>query len=564
MINTQIGPREDYTNAQIIIGKPAASGEAYPVFLDVTGWRTFPPGQMQIDLPALDAILGDPEKYGQLLGQALFADQALGRSYGETLAVCQGRGDGLRVRLLVEPEEVQAILWERAFHRLDGEWAPLGATAVTPFSRFVQPQQWTRPQPVVDRPLKLLLVIASPGDLDRAKLDPIPEEERQKLRDLFAALPEVTVTTLESGSDRPPTLDAIRKALAEGYHGIHFLCHGVRTNAGTALFLEKPSGTVDVVTSERLVSAVKAVQSPPVFCFLTACESAARSRGDGFLPLGPALVEDGGVQAVVAMTMRVGIELASAFTNQFYTRLFKHGVVDLAVNEARALVRDRWDWGAPVLFSRLWDNQLLDFPVGKIYTNYLSHNDRAFAAVDEAIAAARLEEHGQELVANLQELVDELRKSHGALVEVATNFRRTGQDPKTFISQFQEFYYQFKAYYDNQTWVSEQTSADRIIDLRARILPRLAPILNDAAMDQLRKELAEMSDNDANLVQYFQAYLDEINAVVDQIWQLLSRRKVEEAIQAKRDFEAQISPSFQRSKKMFERMGEGIRGVRAD
>lgn len=563
MINSQVGPREDYTNAQITIASPSAPGQAFPVYLDVTGWRAFSPGEMKIDLLALEELVGDPEKYGLALGQALFAEDALGRSFGETMAVCQGRGDGLRVRLLVEAAEAQSILWERVFHLLDGEWAPLGATAVTPFSRYVQPQQWTRPQPVVDRPLKLLVVIASPLDLDRAKLDPIPDAERQKLRDLFSALPDVTVTTLESGTDRPPTLDEIRKALAEGYHGIHFLCHGVRTNAGTALFLEKPGGMVDVVTSQRLVGAVKAVQSAPVFCFLTACESAARSRNDGFLPLGPALVEDGGVQSVVAMTMRVGIDLASAFTGQFYTRLFKHGAVDLAVNEARALVRDHWDWGAPVLFSRLWDNQLLDFPVGKVYTDLLSHNDRAFEAVDEAISAARLEEHGQQLIDNLQELVDELRKSHGALVEVATNFRRTGQDPKTFHSQFQEFFYRFKAYYDNQTWVNEQTSADRIIELRARILPRLAPILNDTAMDQLRKELADMSDNDTNLVQYFQVYLDEMNGAVDRIWLLLGQRKVEEAIQAKRDFEAQISPSFQRSKKMFERMGAGIRGVRA-
>jgi hypothetical protein len=563
MINAKIGPREDYTNVLITIGKADGDSQEYPVVMDVTNWRVFPPCRLSLPATLLEGMKDTPQAFGMTLGKVLFDDAVLGKTYGETLAVCQGRGDGLRVRLRVEAEDLQGIAWERIYQKIDGEWHPLGTTAVTPFSRSVNPQQWARPVPVIQRPLKLLLVIASPGDLERANLDPIPEPERKKLRDLFGSLPDISVTVLESGNQAAPTLAEIRKELADGYQMIHFLCHGVKTNAGTALFLEKSGGLVDVVTTERLVSAIKAVQSAPVLCFLTACESAARARNDGFLPLGPALVEDGGVQAVVAMTSRVGFELASQFTSQFYTRLLKHGVLDLAVNEARALVRDQWDWGTPVLFSRLADNQLLDFPIGKIYTGYLAHNDRAYAAVDEAIAAARLEEHGQELVDNLLELVEELRKSHGALVSVAANFRRTGQDPETFTKSFSDFYYSFKEYYDQQTWVVEQTSCGRIGDLRSRILPRLAPILNDTAMDQLRQELEELSNSDSNLVRYFQDYLGMMNDAVEAIWAKLNDQKIEEAIQLKRDFEAQISPSFMRSKMMFERMGHSIRGVRA-
>lgn len=563
MINSKIGPREDYTNLQIVIGKPAADGQPFPLSLDITNWRAFDPCELKLDLDVLDQLQGLPEQYGKALGKALFSNETLGRAYGETLAVCQGRGDGLRVRLRVDAEVAQSIAWERLYQQLDNRWAPLGTTAVTPFSRFVQPQQWSRPTPVIQRPLRVLLVIASPTDLERASLDPIEDVERQKLRDLFGALPDVTLTTLESGTAAPPTLDEIRKALADGYQIVHFLCHGVHTKAGTALFLEKPGGAIDIITTERLVEAVKAVQTAPVFCFLTACESAARARYDAFLPLAPALIESGGVQAVLAMSGRVGVDLASVFTSQFYTRLFKHGVVDLAVNEARALVKDNWDWGVPVLFSRLYDNQLLDFPVGSIYANYLAHADSAYAAVDEAISAARLEEHGQELMDKLQELVDELRKSHGALVNVASDFRQTGHDPKTFAKNFETFYYAFKKYYDLQTWVPEATSCSRIATLRAQILPRLAPILGDVAMDALRHELDYMSESDLSLVRYFPEYLDTMNTAVEQIWTALGQRKVKKAIQIKQDFDAQISPSFLRSKKMFEQMGQSIRGVAA-
>ena len=560
MINSEIGPREDYTDLLIKIRKPARRGKRYPVSLEIPGWRVFPEARMTLDQDALEALRMDPELYGQSLGKALFKGAA-GKGYGETLAVCQGRGTGLRVRLLLEPEELQGLHWERAYHHLDGEWHPLGSTAVTPFSRYVPSQQWERPQPITERPLSVLVVIASPVDLGEKKLDPILETERQALKDTFARMPDLAPRYLESGTAHPPTLEAVRAALAEGCHMVHFLCHGARTSTGSVILLEDATGAADAVTTERLVGAFKAVQQPPVFAFLTACESAERGRQDGFLPLGPSLVEDGGVQAVIAMTDRVGMDLARAFTGQFYTRLLKHGLVDLAVNEARALVQDRWDWGVPVLFSRLPDNQLIDFPIGGITTSYLAHAGMAFNAVDEAITAARLEEHGQALVDSLEELVQELSKSNAALVKVASNFRRTGMDPENFARAFEFFYYDFKEYYDSQVWLDEQTSCNRILDLRSRILPRLAPILNDTLMAQLRAELDMLSNADNDLIRYFKEYLDQMNAAVEQIYAKLGEGKVAEAVLLKRDFEAQISPSFQRAKALFDRMAGSVHAV---
>jgi len=563
MFNARIGPREDYSNALITIGQPLAPGQPYPLYMDITGWRGFPPRQLSLDLPGLQGLLDQPAAFGLALGQALFGSDTLGTDYGETLAVSQGRGDGLRVRLQIEAPALQGLPWERLFHRVDGKWLPLGATAVTPFSRYVHPQQWSRPQPVMRRPLRVLAVIASPTGLDQARLDPISPAERDRLRDAFNSLPDVQVTYLESGSNRPASLNEIRKALAEGVDFVHFLCHGARRKAGTALFLEKAQGQVDIVTTQRLVSAFKSVQQPPVFVFLTACESAARASADAFLPLGPALVEDGGVQAVVAMTGQVGIDLAHNFASQFYARLFKHGVIDLAVNEARALVSDEWDWGVPVLFSRLPDNQLLDFPIGEFYDIYLSHSDSAFSAVSEAIHAARLEEHGQELVHSLTELVEELRKSHAVLVKVAGNYRRVGQDPTTFKANFETFYYDFKEYYDEETWIDEQTSCGKIGGMQARIVPQLAPLLDDATMDQLRQELTVLSSYDFDLIRQFQEYLDQMDQAVEEIWAALGRGDVDHAIQCKLDFEAQISPTFRRSKVMFDRMGQSVQSVRA-
>ncbi|PKO13330.1 MAG: hypothetical protein CVU39_19185 [Chloroflexi bacterium HGW-Chloroflexi-10] len=564
MINQQIGPREDYNNLQINISKPSNTAKRFTVQMHITGWRYFDPAEFRFKSAELLALSADPNTYGQALGKAFFSEQCIGDPYSETLAAIQARGDGLRVQLILDSPELQELHWERIFHPIAGAWQPVGSTAVTPFSRFIRPQQWDRPTAITTRPLRILVVIASPANLESDfQLHPIAAEERLKLHTMFDQIPDLATTYLESGTANPPTLNAIRQHLADGYHLVHFLCHGAHTSAGIGLFLEDPDGQVDPVEQNRLISAFKVLKTPPVFCFLAACESAKQERHDAFLPLGPSLVGEGGLQAVVAMTGKVGLPLAQQFAGQFYVRLLKHGVVDLAMNEARALVQDDWDWGVPVLFTRLQDNQLIDFPIGKMYERYLSHTDTAFLAVDEVLSNARLEDHGGRLADDLQELVNELSKSHGVQVEVASKFRRTGRDPQNFAQKFEGFYYDFKDYYDNQTWVSENTSCTRIDALKAEILPKLSPLLSPANFSLLEEELNMLSNADADLLRYFNEYISIMNAAVEEIWAALESDNIESAIQIKRDFEAQISPSFQRSKAMFERMSHNIRGVQA-
>jgi hypothetical protein len=65
----------------------------------------------------------------------------------------------------------------------------------------------------------------------------------------------VAVTYLESGGAHPPTLNQVRQALAEGYHMVHFLCHGAQKKGGTVLYLEGGDAKVDPVKgAERLLA----------------------------------------------------------------------------------------------------------------------------------------------------------------------------------------------------------------------------------------------------------------------------------------------------------------------
>jgi hypothetical protein len=354
-------------------------------------------------------------------------------------------------------------------------------------------------------------------------------------------------------------LNAIRTALAEGYHLVHFLCHGAAGPAGTALYLEDEAGAVAIVTAERLLSAFAVVQTPPLLCFLAACESAARSRQDAFLPLGPALVEQRGVLAVVAMSARVGIDTAQLFTGQFYTRLLHHGLVDLAMNEARALVQDQWDWGAPVLFCRLHDSQLVDFPIGRP----LNELGGLAVTVDHALRVARLQEEGEELVHELERLLAAFEQSFRNLVELGSAFRATGSDPATFATQFEPFYLRFKDYYDLETFGDEEALLRQMMALRAQTLPKLRPLLAPADFAQVEEELAKMQTTRSGLIQGFGAYLEPMNTAVEAIKTRLDQGDLPAALAQKREFEVQISPSLRRCKELLSAISSSITRVQA-
>ena len=563
MISSEgLGPRKDYRLVEIRVLPSTDNGVTYPVELEVEGFRTFPIAKLQLDHGRLLALAADPRSYGRALGEMLLAPGALGDAYRETVAVVQARGEAMRVRLRLDPAELYTLGWERVYVPLDGEWQPLAVVAITPFSRYV-PEDWESPSPPWERPLRMLAVIASPAGLPGFGLDLIPAGERQTLRALLDGLPNVTVTYLESDTATPPTLNRLRTALADGYHLVHFLCHGAAEAAGTVLYLEDDAGGVVPVRADRLVDAFSAVKTPPRLVFLAACETAARGRYDAFVPLGPTLVARRGLQAVIAMSDRVGIDTARMFTGQFYARLLAHGLADLAMNEARALVQDQWDWGAPILFSRLPDNQLIDFLVGGFYANYLSHTDRAFSMADAALAVAQGKDNGQQVVANLESLIKELSKSHKVLVEYASDFREVDNNPATFAARFKDFYYKFKKHYDSEDWVKEDTSCHKIMAIGQQLLPAVRPFLDKATFDELDKELRFLGDADLNLLELFHEFLEAMNAAVEEIRARVVADDIPGAIARKQDFEAQISPSFRRSKEMLAKMTSSLGHVQA-
>jgi hypothetical protein len=560
MLLTQVsGPREEYNLVEIRIFASADGGQTYPVELEVPAWRRFPGGTLRLDPLRLLELGADPSGYGRALGEMLFAADAAGEAFRETIAAIEAGGGVLRLRLRIDPPELHATHWERVLAPMDGGWQPLAATAGTPFSRYVMAEGWERPAPVTARPLRVLAVIAAPENLDQFGLDAIGADERQALHAVFDGFAALEASYLESGTATPPTLNGVRAALTGGYHIVHFLCHGTVAAGGTALYLEADDGRVDVVSADRLLNVFSLVRASPSLCFLAACETASRSRSDAFVPLGPALVARGGAQAAIAMSDRVGLDTARLFTAQFYTRLLNHGLADLAMNEARALVQDQWDWGVPVLFCRLHDGQLIDFPVGA----GIAEMGGVATAMGRALDEARRLEEGEHLVAELERLLAAFEASFRNLVRLGSGLRATGADPATFPGRFDEFYVSFKEYYDLETFTDEQALLREVMRLKAQTLPNLRPLLDRETYQSLQEELDQMAVDRAGLIQGFGEYLEPMNLAMDEIKSLLDGGDAGAAIARKREFEMQISPGLRRSKELLGRISTRIGVVQA-
>lgn len=334
----------------------------YPLELRLpAGWPEFQ-REMRLDLVALRALAGDIAAYGRALGEAVFAASGIGGPYREALAAFKAQGQGVRVRLRL-PRTASAlheVLWERIHHPVGASWHPLAPTADALFSRYIPTEAWAALPLALDPPYRVLVIIAAPHNLEDYRLAPISSQEREMWEALFANVPEIEATILDRGRGAPATLKHVREALLSGggFDVVHFVAHGAAARSGTALYLEDDAGAVQIVAAEQVVEAFRAAERKPRLCFLAACESAARARTDAFLPLGPKLAAEAGVPAAVAMADRVGMGTAREFTGHFYRRLIEHGVVDLAMQQARALIRERGDWSVPVLFSRLPENRL--------------------------------------------------------------------------------------------------------------------------------------------------------------------------------------------------------------
>src|SRR5688572_2418384 len=175
------------------------------------------------DLKPWDAVSAETkEEYGARLFDRLLPAGALRDGWNRM----RGQSPLRRLRLRIDDQlpQLHRIQWEllRTAETEDGDFA---LRTATPFSRYL-PQQSQPGTAILSRPVRVLVAIANPSDLQpRFKLQPVDIERE------YASLIEATKGITDA--DRratiqfdllpaPCTLDAIRDRLKQGYHVLHF------------------------------------------------------------------------------------------------------------------------------------------------------------------------------------------------------------------------------------------------------------------------------------------------------------------------------------------------------
>ncbi|MCC5639230.1 CHAT domain-containing protein [Nostoc sp. CHAB 5844] len=357
------------------------SGDSWPIVVEYSRPGILLPlraeGNLQLtetDFQQQISLLGQPQQYGTLLGKALFQDEIRDAFIG---AVRESE-DCLRVLLFIEAvdKELRTLRWERLCAPLDEGWQMLALDQRVPFSLYIPATTDRRFPPIGRRDLRALVLVASPSDSNKYKLDHFDVEATVKsVRSALGEIPTDILATVD-GAIGLPTLDELCTQLTDRtkqYTLLHFVSHGRLLDDGeTILYWSKADDTVEPVTATRLLERLRLLRGAkglPHFVFLCTCESASPNAEAGLGGLGQRLVRDLGMPAVIAMTEKVTVKTAQALAEHFYKQLRESGEVDKALQEAAASLAERQDVTVPALFSRLGGRPLFSDQLDRDLTN---------------------------------------------------------------------------------------------------------------------------------------------------------------------------------------------------
>jgi nucleoid-associated protein YgaU len=308
----------------------------------------------------VDALLPRPEdarEAGKALYAALF-DSALGGRLADSLrTIDPQRGEGVRFVInTTDAPELARLPWEFLYSPAKDDF--LFSDRMKPVVRWLDVDE-PLPSLAAERPLRLLIAVAAPGD--RPGL-----EVGEEIAHLDRALDELT----GSGAVRierlqHATLESLDNALLKNRpHALHFIGHGDFSGDEGVLILESDTspGTSDVIAGRQLAMLLRNHLTSLRLVFLNSCMGATASRSDPFGGVAQSLIRRG-IPAVVAMQFPIPDKAAVALSRHFYRYLASGQPVDAALNSARAFLYARGyevEWGAPALHMRTPDGRLFD------------------------------------------------------------------------------------------------------------------------------------------------------------------------------------------------------------
>lgn len=341
------------------------------------------PGKRRIDSPEMHAA--------KRLGGDLF-ELAFSGPVEECYRACMKKvweesGTGLRVRLHMKgAPELADLPWEYLYDARENQFLSLSVS--TPLVRYLEIDRPVQPL-VVEPPLRVLVMISNPTDIDDLDV----EDEWRQLREAVSDLSDRGLVTFDRLDTA--TLEALQRQLRrEEYHVFHYIGHAGFDDQSDdgVLILENERGHSRRVNAERLGNILHDEESLRL-AILNACEGARSSRKDPFSGLAQSLVQKG-VPAVIAMQFEISDEAAITLSHEFYRALGEGYPADAALGESRKMVsnRNELEWGTPVLFMRSPDGVLFDVAAVNETSRRRAQVHRLVGAAEDAAAEGRWED----------------------------------------------------------------------------------------------------------------------------------------------------------------------------
>jgi len=295
----------------------------------------------------------DAEAYGCELGAQVFAEPAVRLAFARCRSATEAQGLALRVRLHIAPNAypLHLLRWECLRDPESGALLFAGERVL--FSRYLDSPSW---QPVRRRArgeLRAVVLIANPSDAPDYGLTLIDVDSERWHVEASLSLQSTAVLA----GPGQATLPRLVASLRHGCDILYIICHGALISDRHWLFLEDDAGLLARVDSEELIARFSELIQLPRLVVLAACEGAGDGAAFSLTSIGARLAESG-IPAVLAMQSTISAETAASFGAVFFAELRRDGQIDRAVALARSAVRERFDFWAPTLFTRLRSGQL--------------------------------------------------------------------------------------------------------------------------------------------------------------------------------------------------------------
>lgn len=376
-------------------GRSGIDAHTYTIEMQLEGGRLISEQDQLIVDDYAEPLLSDNHAlaaHGVELFNRLFPGK-LAVAFHQAWTAAGARQRVLRVRLSLDTEapKLHAIPWELLHFDDSGGMAaprPFAADARLAFSRYIESADFNEGEPIARRPVRMLIAISTPNDLERWNLTPVNRAaEERDFRTRFGAvagtgqftydiLPTVTEDSLQNAIAR----GSIESEQSNGYDVLLYMGHALHNQRlGSRLVIEdSQTGRVALYDADEFVTFIQKLPAThqPAMIVLVACNSATAVGDKHMNSLAARLVAESGIPAVLAMQRLVEISLARSFTFHLSEQLLRDGVIDVAVNAARRRVfqPDSVGWSTPVLYMRSRTGRLFSPNARLEYVSYILGN----------------------------------------------------------------------------------------------------------------------------------------------------------------------------------------------